>query len=112
MPYEDEIKVLKEMKRVTKPNGHILIVDFNEPRNHWAAKLAFPLIRASESTNWLPFLNRGLTSGSKFKSFQENYLPGSNTNRCHQLLIFAIYVSYAWTNNDPYNEGNRSNDLP
>ena len=62
MPYEDEIKVLQEMKRVTKPNGHILIVDYNEPRNHWAAKLAFPLIRASESTNWLPFINRGLES--------------------------------------------------
>ena len=33
-----------------------------EPRNHWAAKLAFPLVRASESTNWLPFINRGLES--------------------------------------------------
>ncbi len=62
MPYEDEIKVLQEMKRVTKPNGHILIVDYNEPRNHWAAKLAFPLIRASESTNWPPFIKRGLES--------------------------------------------------
>lgn len=62
MPYEDEIKVLQEMKRVTKPNGHILIVDYNEPRNHWAAKLAFPLVKAFESTNWLPFINRGLES--------------------------------------------------
>jgi len=32
---------------------------------------------------------------------------------CHRLLIFAISVSYSWTNNDnPYNEGNRSNNLP
>lgn len=62
MPYEDEIKVLQEMKRVTKPNGHILIVDYNEPRNHWAAKLAFPLVRAFESTHWLHFINRGLES--------------------------------------------------
>jgi ubiquinone/menaquinone biosynthesis C-methylase UbiE len=60
MPYETEIIVLKEMKRVTKTEGQILIVDYNEPRNHWAAKLAYPLIKTSESVNWTPFITRGL----------------------------------------------------
>lgn len=60
MPYETEINVLKEMKRVTKTDGQILIVDYNEPKNHWAAKLAYPLIKISESVNWTPFITRGL----------------------------------------------------
>ncbi len=60
MPYETEINVLKEMKRVTKTDGKILIVDYNEPKNHWAAKLAYPLIKTSESVNWTPFITRGL----------------------------------------------------
>ncbi|VVB96969.1 Ubiquinone/menaquinone biosynthesis C-methyltransferase UbiE [uncultured archaeon] len=60
MPYETEINVLKEMKRVTKTDGKILIVDYNEPKNHWAAKLAYPLIKTGESVNWTPFITRGL----------------------------------------------------
>jgi len=60
MPYETEINVLKEMKRVTKTDGKILIVDYNETKNHWAAKLAYPLIKTSESVNWTPFITRGL----------------------------------------------------
>ncbi len=60
MPYETEINILKEMKRVTKTDGRILIVDYNEPKNHWAARLAYPLIKISESANWTPFITRGL----------------------------------------------------
>jgi len=62
MPHEASLKVLGEMKRVTKPNGRILVVDYNEPRKHWAAKLVYPLARASESTNFPPFIHRGLDS--------------------------------------------------
>ena len=60
MPYEVDIKVLKEIKRVTKKNGKILIVDYNEPKKHWMAKLAFPIINAYETKNWRPFIERGL----------------------------------------------------
>lgn len=60
MPHEVEIKALQEMKRVTKRNGKILIVDYMEPRKHWVAKLAFPVINTYETINWRPFIERGL----------------------------------------------------
>lgn len=62
MRYGTEIQVLEEMKRVTRPNGRLLIVDYNEPRSHWAAELFFPLIRSTESNHLAPFVNRGLES--------------------------------------------------
>ena len=62
MPHEVDIKVLKEIKRVTKKNGKILIVDYNEPKKHWMAKTAFPIINAYETKNWRPFIERGLDS--------------------------------------------------
>lgn len=60
MPYRVNLKVLQEMIRVTKRKGKILIVDYNEPRKHWAAKLAFPIINSYETKNWKPFIERGL----------------------------------------------------
>jgi hypothetical protein len=48
------------MRRVTNTDGRILIVDYNEPKNHWVAKLAYPLIKTGESVNWTPFITRGL----------------------------------------------------
>lgn len=60
MPYEIGVEVLKEIIRVTKKNGKMLIVDYNEPRKHWAAKLAYPIILAYETKNWKPFIVRGL----------------------------------------------------
>jgi len=62
MSHEANLKVLGEMKRVTKPNGRILIVDYNEPRKNQAANLVYLLVRASESTNFQPFIHRGLDS--------------------------------------------------
>lgn len=60
MPYEIDILVLKEMKRVTKNNGEILIVDYMEPGKHWVAKLSHPLILLYETPNYAPFIRRGL----------------------------------------------------
>jgi ubiquinone/menaquinone biosynthesis C-methylase UbiE len=54
------IEVLEEMKRVTKSDGQILVVDYNEPKNHLAAKFFSPLIRATESVHWSSFVARGL----------------------------------------------------
>lgn len=60
MPYEIDVLVLQEMKRVTKKNGMILIVDYMEPKKHLVAKLTYPLIRLYETTNYTPFIARGL----------------------------------------------------
>lgn len=60
MPYEVELLVLKEMKRVTKKSGSILIVDYNEPKKHWAARLTHSLIRLYETPMYIPFIERGL----------------------------------------------------
>lgn len=62
MPYEVGIKALEEMKRVTKSQGMILIVDYNEPKKHWVAKITFPVINAYETKNWRPFIEKGLGS--------------------------------------------------
>jgi ubiquinone/menaquinone biosynthesis C-methylase UbiE len=60
MPYNVQIKTLEEMKRVTKMDGHILVVDYSEPKRHWGARLVAPLVRATESAHWSSFVTRGL----------------------------------------------------
>lgn len=60
MPYDVDLLTLKEMKRVTRKNGEILIVDYMEPKKHWMAKLTYPLIRLYETHNYVPFIERGL----------------------------------------------------
>lgn len=60
MPYEIDLAVLKEMKRVVRKKGKILIVDYNEPRNHLASKIAHHIIRHYETKNYDPFIRRGL----------------------------------------------------
>ena len=60
MPYQIDILVLREMKRVTKKNGEMLIVDYMEPRKHWIAKVSHPIILLYETPNYAPFIQRGL----------------------------------------------------
>lgn len=60
MPYEIGISVLKEMKRVTKTGGQILIVDYMEPKKHPVAKISHLLVNLYETKNYKPFINRGL----------------------------------------------------
>ncbi|MFA5894784.1 MAG: methyltransferase domain-containing protein [Candidatus Shapirobacteria bacterium] len=62
MPYEVEMLVLQEMKRVTKKSGQILIVDYMEPKNHLIAKFFHPLACIYETQNYKPYINRGLDS--------------------------------------------------
>lgn len=62
MPYEIDLMVLNEMKRVTKPEGTILIVDYLEPRNHIVSKILHPIIRTYETPNYIPFVKKGLSS--------------------------------------------------
>lgn len=60
MPYEIGRKVLQELKRVTKKNGEILIVDYMEPKKHIVAKFTYPLIKLYETPMYRPFIERGL----------------------------------------------------
>jgi ubiquinone/menaquinone biosynthesis C-methylase UbiE len=62
MPYDIGLKVLQEMKRVTKKNGEIMIVDYMEPKKHPVAKFTHPLISLYETKNYRPFIKRGLNS--------------------------------------------------
>ena len=60
MPYEVDLLVLKEMKRVTKNNGKILIVDYMEPRKHLVARFSHQIVSLYETVNYKPFIERGL----------------------------------------------------
>lgn len=89
MPYEIGVIVLKEMKRVTKKNGLILIVDYNEPKKHWVSRLTHPLIRIYETPMYIPFIKRGLTEILEkvdLKSDQETNFLG-----LFQILLVKNY---------------------
>lgn len=60
MPYEIELLALKEMKRVAKKGGKILVVDYMEPAKGWLAKFIHPIILLYETKNYLPYTKKGL----------------------------------------------------
>lgn len=60
MPYDIELSALKEMKRVVKKNGLILIIDYMEPKKHLVAKLSHHIISLYETSNYKPFIQKGL----------------------------------------------------
>ncbi len=62
MPPEIGHKVLKEMRRVTKRGGSILVADHLEPSSHWFAQLLHPIIRKYETPNYIPFTHTGLVN--------------------------------------------------
>lgn len=60
MPYEVDLLALKEMKRVTKNKGKILIVDNMEPKKHFIAKFSHRIVSLYETINYRPFIEKGL----------------------------------------------------
>lgn len=62
MPYKIRFLVLKEMIRVTKPDGMILVVDYPEPNKHIIARINCALASLFETPMWKDFINRGLTN--------------------------------------------------
>lgn len=62
MPYEIDLVVLKEIKRVTRSEGKILIVDYMEPKKHIVARFFHPIISLYETKNYKPFIEKGLNS--------------------------------------------------
>lgn len=79
MPYDIEILVLKEMKRVTKKGGQILIVDYMEPKKHLVAKISHLLVSLYETKNYKPFIKHGLNailSEVRLKIYRESNFLG------------------------------------
>lgn len=78
MPYEIGIKVLEEMKQVTKKDGRILIVDYMEPKKHIVAKFTHLLVSLYETKYYQSFIRKGMSTyirQSKLKIIKEgNYL--------------------------------------
>lgn len=60
MSYKIDILVLEEMKRVTKKDGKMLVVDYMEPRKHFVAKFSHRIVSLYETINYKPFIERGL----------------------------------------------------
>ena len=60
MPEEIGAVVLMEMRRVTKPNGKIVIVDYDVPRNSVSAFLGHAVAKIWESKYYDHFLKVGL----------------------------------------------------
>lgn len=60
MPYEIDLLVLKEMKKVTRNDGQILVVDYMEPRKHPVARFSHQIVSLYETPNYKPFIERGL----------------------------------------------------
>ena len=81
MPEEIGIAILEEMKRVTKPNGDIIIVDYDRPSNSVSAFLGHAIAKIWEGKHYDHFIRVGL----------ENYL-----NRVE--LKGNTRVGYFWGN--------------
>lgn len=60
MPYDIGLKVLQEMKRVTKNDGRIMIVDYVNSKKHYPAKITQLLINLYETKNYKPFIAKGI----------------------------------------------------
>jgi demethylmenaquinone methyltransferase/2-methoxy-6-polyprenyl-1,4-benzoquinol methylase len=60
MPENLAVDVLKEMRRVTKNGGQIIIVDYNEPSN-FVARIFLGLSRLWETRYYWHFVQTGLT---------------------------------------------------
>lgn len=77
MPYEIRLQVLKEMKRVVKPNGPIMIIDYLEPQHTTFAHALHLIVRNLETPMYKDFLRRGLFSHlktSQLTSYKETVM--------------------------------------
>lgn len=62
MPEQIGIRILKEMKRVTKNNGKLIIVDYNKPKNKFIAFLGYKIAKIWETRYYDHFVKVGLES--------------------------------------------------
>ena len=93
MPYEIRLLVLKEIIRVTKTNGKIMIVDYLEPHANSMAKIAFQIERLYETPMFEDFVTRGLVSHLNKVGLtpyqRESFLNLVQIVNCRNGLIFG-----------------------
>lgn len=80
MPYEIRLLVLNEIKRVVKPNGHIMIIDYREPQQGLRAYLLHVLVRRLETPMYQDFIRRNLDNHLEtvhLRPFREEIIWGS-----------------------------------
>ncbi len=57
MPVSIRERVIREMARVTKPGGSVIVVDYALPRNRVASSLAYHIIKLYERDHYASFVN-------------------------------------------------------
>jgi len=62
VPKQVGLGLLLEAARVIKPEGVIYIIDYEEPRATFAAKILYRIALLYESPNFKPFIHKGLKS--------------------------------------------------
>jgi SAM-dependent methyltransferase len=56
MPSSVRERVVREMTRVTKPGGSIVVVDYGLPRSRFASALAFHIVKLYERHHYASFV--------------------------------------------------------
>lgn len=56
MPHDVQVAVLREMKRVVRPGGHIVVADYRRPSNRFGRWLAHLFIRSYETRYYRQFV--------------------------------------------------------
>ncbi len=85
MPFEIGIRVMQEMKRVTKDEGRIIIVDWMEPKKHLVSRILSPLISLIETKYYQSFIKEGIEA--YIKKVGLKVIKGGNFLGIWQLLI-------------------------
>ena len=60
VPYEIGVLFLKEARRMLAPDGEITIIDYNEPKKNFLARILYLIAILYESPNYALFVKRGL----------------------------------------------------
>ena len=83
VPFEIGVMILKEAKRVLTQDGEITIIDYNEPKKNFLARILYHIAILYESPSYALFVKRGL----------DKYLKDSNFVLRRRFTIFgAIQV--------------------
>lgn len=60
VPSRIAVRILREARRVTREEGSILIVDYNDLRASFGARFLYRVAQLYESPNYFPFVRRGI----------------------------------------------------
>ncbi len=79
MPEAIRVSVLREMRRVTKQRGLIVVADYNTPRNGWSADVEHSISRLFESKYFESFIRNGL----------DTYLKAAKLTKFRKVVFLA-----------------------